>query len=175
METPGPMRHCLADSWLPMVSRTRTAWTRISGRRSGWQNVCSQGLHGQLVASEPLVRQPVAIEFDDRGRLWVIQYLQYPNPAGLARKQVDRYSRTQYDQIPEPPPKGPSGADRITILSDADGDGVMDHGRDFVSGSTSQVAWHLDMVASLSCKCLICCFMPIAIATIFPMATRKFC
>ncbi len=94
----------------------------------------AQGLHGQLVASEPLVRQPVAIEFDDRGRLWVIQYLQYPNPAGLARKQVDRYSRTQYDQIPEPPPKGPSGADRITILSDADGDGVMDHGRDFVSG-----------------------------------------
>ncbi len=36
----------------------------------------------ELVASEPLVRQPVAIDFDDRGRLWVMQYMQYPNPEG---------------------------------------------------------------------------------------------
>src|SRR5688572_11728823 len=41
------------------------------------------GLAVRLVAAEPMVRQPVAIEFDERGRLWVIQYLQYPNPAGL--------------------------------------------------------------------------------------------
>jgi hypothetical protein len=84
------------------------------------------GFKVELVASEPLVRQPVAIEFDDRGRLWVIQYLQYPNPAGLARVQVDRYSRTVYDRVPEPPPRGPRGADRITILEDSDGDGRAD-------------------------------------------------
>jgi len=36
----------------------------------------ADGFEVQLVASEPLVRQPVCIEFDDRGRLWVIQYLQ---------------------------------------------------------------------------------------------------
>lgn len=88
----------------------------------------------RVVASEPLVRQPVCIEFDDRGRLWVIQYLQYPNPEGLNRIQVDRYSRTKYDRIPEPPPKGPKGADRITILSDTDGDGRMDDAKDFVQG-----------------------------------------
>ncbi|WP_373652406.1 PVC-type heme-binding CxxCH protein [Schlesneria sp. DSM 10557] len=88
----------------------------------------------QVVASEPLVRQPVCIEFDDRGRLWVIQYLQYPNPEGLKRVEVDRYSRTRYDRVPEPPPHGPRGADRITILSDSDGDGRMDQGHDFVSG-----------------------------------------
>jgi putative membrane-bound dehydrogenase-like protein len=92
------------------------------------------GLTVSLVASEPLVRQPVAMEFDDRGRLWVIQYLQYPNPAGLERVTWDRYSRTQYDRVPEPPPRGPQGADRITILSDRDGDGRMDEGHDFVSG-----------------------------------------
>src|ERR1043166_3635596 len=74
------------------------------------------GFEVSLVAAEPLVRQPVCIEFDDRGRLWVIQYLQYPNPAGLKRVKVDRYSRTTYDRVPEPPPKGPKGADRITIL-----------------------------------------------------------
>src|SRR5262249_14347458 len=76
-----------------------------------------------LVAGDPQIRQPVAIEFDDRGRLWVIQSLQYPNPAGLKRVQVDRYSRTVYDHVPEPPPRGTKGADRITILEDTDGDG----------------------------------------------------
>src|SRR5215469_11222719 len=76
-----------------------------------------------LVAAEPLVRQPVCIEFDDRGRLWVVQYLQYPNPAGLKRLTVDRYSRTVYDRVPEPPPLGPKGADRITILDGIDRSG----------------------------------------------------
>jgi putative membrane-bound dehydrogenase-like protein len=81
-----------------------------------------------------MVRQPVAIEFDDRGRLWVIQYLQYPNPAELKRLKVDRYSRTVYDRIPEPPPRGPRGADRVTILEDVDGDGRADRSRDFLDG-----------------------------------------
>jgi len=94
----------------------------------------ADGFEVQLVASEPLVRQPVCIEFDDRGRLWVIQYLQYPNPEGLKRVQVDRYSRTKYDRVPDPPPQGPRGADRITILEDSDGDGRMDRGRDFIDG-----------------------------------------
>ncbi|MSU57916.1 MAG: c-type cytochrome [Pedosphaera sp.] len=92
------------------------------------------GLQVQLVASEPMIAQPVCIEFDDRGRLWVMQYLQYPNPAGLKRAVVDRWSRTTYDRIPEPPPHGPRGADRITILEDNDGDGRADKGHDFVNG-----------------------------------------
>ena len=87
-----------------------------------------------LVAGEPMVRQPVAIEFDDRGRLWVIQYLQYPNPAGLKRVRVDRYSRTVYDRVPEPPPHGPKGADRITILDDFDETGRARRSKDFVTG-----------------------------------------
>jgi putative membrane-bound dehydrogenase-like protein len=92
------------------------------------------GLRVDLVASEPLVRQPVAIDWDDRGRLWVIQYLQYPNPEGLQRVSVDRYSRTRYDRVPPPPPHGPRGADRLTILSDTDHDGRMDQAKDFVDG-----------------------------------------
>jgi putative membrane-bound dehydrogenase-like protein len=88
----------------------------------------------EVVAAEPVVRQPVAIEFDDRGRLWVIQYLQYPNPNGLKRVAVDRFSRTKYDRIPEPPPHGPRGDDRITILEDTNGDGRMDDSHDFVDG-----------------------------------------
>ncbi len=76
----------------------------------------ANGFKVNLVASEPMIVQPVCIEFDERGRLWVIQYLQYPNPAGLNRAKVDRFSRTTYDKVPEPPPRGPKGADRITIL-----------------------------------------------------------
>ena len=92
------------------------------------------GFAVKLVASEPMMAQPVCIEFDARGRLWVVQYLQYPNPAGLKRVKVDRYFRTVYDKVPEPPPHGPRGADRVTILEDTDGDGVADRARDFVDG-----------------------------------------
>ncbi len=87
-----------------------------------------------LVASEPQVRQPVTMTFDDRGRIWVIQYLQYPNPAGLKAVAVDQYLRTKYDRKPEPPPRGPKGADRVTILEDADGDGRYETAKDFVTG-----------------------------------------
>jgi putative membrane-bound dehydrogenase-like protein len=98
------------------------------------------GFTVSLVAAEPVVRQPVAIDFDERGRLWVMQYLQYPNPAGLKRVTVDRYSRTVYDRVPEPPPRGPRGDDRLTILEDNTGDPLRGYpagqlrGRDFVSG-----------------------------------------
>jgi putative membrane-bound dehydrogenase-like protein len=93
----------------------------------------ADGFAVKLVAAEPLVRKPVAVDFDDRGRLWVIQYLQYPNPAGLKRVQVDRYSRTVYDRVPEPPPKGTKGADRITVLSDFDANGRARKAKDFLS------------------------------------------
>lgn len=94
----------------------------------------AEGLAGTLFASEPEVRQPILTKVDDRGRLWTIQYLQYPNPAGLERISVDRWSRTLYDRVPEPPPHGPRGADRITILTDSDGDGRADRFHDFVDG-----------------------------------------
>ncbi|MFN5896628.1 MAG: PVC-type heme-binding CxxCH protein, partial [Planctomyces sp.] len=112
----------------------RAAAQGLSPEQSRQKLHAAEGFRAELVAAEPLVRQPVAMEFDDRGRLWVIQYLQYPNPEGLQRVQVDRYSRTKYDRIPEAPPRGPRGADRITILEDTDGDGRMDAGRDFVDG-----------------------------------------
>src|SRR5690349_1675832 len=91
-----------------------------------------QDLQVQLVASEPMIVQPVCIEFDDRGRLWVIQYIQYPNPSGLKRAAVDRWSRTTYDRFPEPPPRGPKGADRVTILEG--NQFPTTHSHDFVNG-----------------------------------------
>lgn len=93
----------------------------------------ADGFEVSLVASEPEVRQPLSITFDERGRLWVIQYLQYPAPAGLKPVKVDQYLRTKYDRVPEPPPHGPKGADRITICEDTNGDGQADRFTHFVS------------------------------------------
>jgi putative membrane-bound dehydrogenase-like protein len=91
------------------------------------------GFRVKLVACEPEIRQPVTMSFDDRGRLWVIQYLQYPTPAGLTPVKVDQYLRTVYDRVPEPPPRGPRGADKITILEPG-ADGRFHKVRDFVTG-----------------------------------------
>ena len=94
----------------------------------------ADGFEVKLVAHEPEIRQPLSITFDERGRMWVIQYLQYPTPAGLKPVSVDQYLRTKYDRVPDPPPRGPKGADRITICEDTDGDGRFDKFKDFVSG-----------------------------------------
>src|SRR5688572_16469275 len=94
----------------------------------------AEGFEVSVVASEPEIRQPLSITFDERGRMWVIQYLQYPKPAGLKPVKVDQYLRTKYDRVPEPPPRGVKGADRITICDDTDGDGRADKFTDFVTG-----------------------------------------
>src|SRR5438445_6478055 len=50
-------------------------------------------LEWDQVLAEPVVRQPVSVSFDERGRLWVVQYLQYPHPAGLKMLSRDKYWR----------------------------------------------------------------------------------
>ena len=92
------------------------------------------GFTARTVAAEPMIRQPVSMSFDARGRLWVLQYLQYPHYAGLKAVTQDRYLRTVYDKVPEPPPHGPKGLDRITILSDPDEHGVFRKSKDFLTG-----------------------------------------
>src|SRR5690606_28760785 len=50
-----------------------------------------------LVLSEPQITQPVELSFDHRGRLWVVQYHQYPYPNGVKIVSVDNYLRVQFD------------------------------------------------------------------------------
>ncbi len=92
------------------------------------------GIAVNVFASEPDIRQPVAACWDHKGRLWVIEYLQYPVPEGLKPVTVDVYLRTEYDKFPEPPPRGPRGKDRIKILEDTDGDGKADKVTTFMEG-----------------------------------------
>lgn len=94
----------------------------------------SDGLQISLAAAEPDVRQPVCINFDERGRMWVVQYLQYPFPAGLKVVKYDEYLRAQFDKVPQAPPNHVPGADKITIFEDKDRDGYYESHKDFVTG-----------------------------------------
>ena len=93
----------------------------------------ADGLTVDLIASEPAVRQPLNISFDERGRMWVVNYEQYPFPAGLKIVEYDRYIRAKFDKVPPPPPHQFRGADRITIHED-DGSGKFAKVTTFVDG-----------------------------------------
>jgi hypothetical protein len=88
----------------------------------------------ELVLSEPLIAQPLHLTFDERGRLWVVQYRQYPAPAGLKQVSHDKFWRSVYDQVPPPPPNHFPGMDRVSIHEDTDGDGQFDAHKVFVDG-----------------------------------------
>lgn len=63
------------------------------------------GLEIEPAASEPQVVDPVAIRFDERGRMWVVEMRDYPHG----------------------PADGEPPTSRIVILEDRDGDGAFEH------------------------------------------------
>jgi putative membrane-bound dehydrogenase-like protein len=69
-------------------------------------------LRVELVAAEPLIADPVAIDFGPDGRLWVAQ--------------MPDYTREVNDEFT------PQGV--VRVLSDDDGDGDFDRGLDFLDG-----------------------------------------
>jgi putative heme-binding domain-containing protein len=48
-----------------------------------------EGFEVQLVAADPDIRKPMNIAFDDRGRLWVTETVEYPFPAPEGQKPRD--------------------------------------------------------------------------------------
>ena len=88
----------------------------------------------EQVLSEPEISQPVFLNFDERGRMWVVEYRQYPAPAGLTLVSRDSVWRAVYDSVPRPPPNHVRGADRISIHEDADGNGTFERHKVFVDG-----------------------------------------
>jgi len=62
-----------------------------------------------LAAAEPLIRDPVAFDWDERGRLWVVEMGDYPTGQG-------------------------PHAGRVRLLTDADADGVYDQATTFLDG-----------------------------------------
>ncbi len=72
--------------------------------------VVPEGFAVELVAAEPDIVNPVAMTFDERGRIWITESLEYP------RRDA-----------------GP-GKDRVKILEDTDGDGKADKFTVFAEG-----------------------------------------
>jgi putative membrane-bound dehydrogenase-like protein len=69
------------------------------------------GYRIELAAAEPLIRDPVAIAFDDRERMYVVENRGYPGPL---------------EGAPRPAPEGV-----IALLEDSDRDGRFDRRTDF--------------------------------------------
>ena len=67
----------------------------------------------ELFASEPDIGKPIAMDWDERGRLWIIETVDYPNTIS-----------GQPDE----------GDDRILICEDTDGDGKADKFKVFAEG-----------------------------------------
>lgn len=70
-----------------------------------------EGFTVTVSASEPDVKQPIAMTIDDRGRVWIAEAYEYPNRA-----------------------KDGKGRDRILIFEDRDGDGKFDQRKVFAEG-----------------------------------------
>jgi hypothetical protein len=87
-----------------------------------------------LIASEPLIAQPLQISFDPQGRMWVVEYRQYPFPAGLKVVRYDQHLRAVFDRVPDAPPHHEPGRDRISVFTDTDGDGSFDQHQVAIDG-----------------------------------------
>jgi putative membrane-bound dehydrogenase-like protein len=94
----------------------------------------AEDLEIEQLLAEPIVEQPVFLNFDERGRMWVVQFRQYPAPAGLTAVSHDGHWRAVYDKVPPPPPKHFRGADKITIHESTKNNGVFDKHTTFVDG-----------------------------------------
>lgn len=72
----------------------------------------SPGFEVELVAAEPLVQDPVYVDWDERGRMWVVEMSDYPFHEH----------------------KGTSRGGRVKILESTRGDGVYDKATVFLDG-----------------------------------------
>ncbi|MEO7600053.1 MAG: PVC-type heme-binding CxxCH protein, partial [Opitutus sp.] len=85
----------------------------LSPEQSMKHIVVPAGFELQLVASEPDIKKPIAMAWDERGRLWIAETLDYPN------------------RLLAP---GESGRDRLVICEDINHDGRMDKFTVFADG-----------------------------------------
>ena len=84
-----------------------------------------------LAASEPLIRDPVAFDWDERGRLWVVEMGDYPGGQSEERNEESRASQDRSSSALRSPLSAfPSG--RVRMLEDTDKNGVYDKATTFL-------------------------------------------
>lgn len=95
------------------------------------------GFRIELVAAEPEVIDPVAIAFDENGRLWVVEMIDYPNGPDVG--------------------EGPKS--RVRVLEDNDRDGRFETARTFVDGllfATGLQPWKGGVFVTVAGKLIYC-------------------
>ena len=99
-----------ADSEKPPHGQDKPPGPALSPEEAIKKMTVPDGFTVELVASEPMIVNPVAMTIDERGRFWITESLEYPR-----RKP------------------GP-GKDHVKILEDTDRDGRMDKATIFADG-----------------------------------------
>ena len=93
-------------SWPPSVRKTPEKAPVLSAEEEMKTMVLPPGYRVELVAKEPLVVDPIAIDFDADGRMWVLEMPGFMSEPGGANSR-------------EP-------INNVAVLEDENGDGVMD-------------------------------------------------
>lgn len=128
----------------PIFAQDKDKQPPLSPEESAKRFKVADGLVVEQVLAEPDVRQPLSMKFDERGRLWVVEYVQYPYPAGLRTVSRDSYYRAVYDKKPTAPPNHIRGADRISIHEDTTGDGRFDKHSAFLEDTSITTSFEFD-------------------------------
>ena len=111
----GPARgHQATSSWPPPFHAAPGGAPMLSPEEEMRTFHLPPGYRVELVASEPLVEDPILIDWDSQGRMWVIELLGY---------MPDLRASTE---------RAPTG--RISVLEDRDGDGRMETKTVFLQG-----------------------------------------
>lgn len=116
----------------------------LSPRESLKKLTTPNDLQFTIALADPDIGQPLSMKWDARGRLWVVEYRQYPNPAGLTAISRDKHLRTVYDKVPPAPPNHFRGQDRVTIHEDKDRDGYYETHKTFLDGLSLMTSVALD-------------------------------
>jgi putative membrane-bound dehydrogenase-like protein len=87
------------------------------------------GFKANAVAAEPLINKPIAVQWDERGRMWVAETPEYPN----GRRPLTAESWREGGVL-VPGSYDRPAQDKISVLIDTDGDGVADKKQLFHEG-----------------------------------------
>ena len=101
-----------------------------------------------LVASEPLIQKVINLTWDEKGRLWVCETPEYPNGRRITETEAWQDSGSLRPISPNR-----RAEDRISVLSDTDGDGIMDAKKVFADDLeliTSFVLYQNGVIAATS-------------------------
>lgn len=108
----GPIDQHPPQTWKVQAGTDQSKYADgLEPARAATNMMVADGFSVDLIASEPELTQPIAMCFDARGRIWIIEGHTYPTKA----------------------PEG-KGRDRVIILEDADANGTFEKKTTFIEG-----------------------------------------